>query len=105
MKSLIFVAALAVASPVVAQGNCAHVLRATQMLAGKYGEQIVYEDQQPDPAAPDYMIHWQVWANAETKTWTFTGTHGVTTCIIASGKDYQGQTVDDFLKKRAGQVI
>lgn len=72
------------------QVQCGPVPYIMGALMGRYGEAVV--DNHTDARA-----HWQMWANAETGSWTLTATLGMTTCIAAAGQGYDGHTVLDLI--------
>lgn len=82
---------LCIASPATAQQvQCGPVPYIMGALMGRYGESVV------DERTEDRAL-WQLWANAETGSWTLTATIGMTTCIVAAGQGYDGQTVLDMI--------
>ena len=100
MIRLIFLAILAsLAIPAAAQQQQCGLTQAVMVqLAMQYGETIVDERDRRDESDPDVVVTWRVWVNASTMTWTLTGTVDDVTCLFAAGRDYAGQTLDDFLK-------
>lgn len=89
---------LALATPAAAQNvQCGPTPAFIMALMSTYGERVVDEEQLPSALDPSVMITWQVWANAETGSWTFTGATVQVMCLRASGQNYSGQTVRDLL--------
>lgn len=84
------------ASPLAAETQCAPPPVAVQFLVGTYGQKVVETVEAPAPGS-DLMVVWQMWVNAETETWTFTGTANGRTCLFRSGGWYRGHKVADFL--------
>ena len=65
-------------------------------IINQYGEVIV--DQVERPGDDGVSIHWIVWANSGTGSWSLTGTRGAVTCIfIGKTSGYDGQVVADLL--------
>lgn len=83
MRNLIFSACL-LASPALAQGNCADHATVVERLADQWGE----SRQSMGLAANGSIL--EVFASDETGTWTITVTMpGGPTCLVASGEAWQ----------------
>jgi len=100
MRRLIaaFALTLVFAGPVSAQPHCTLTVQAISTLL-RWGENVVDEETRPAAGHPDILVHWQVWANPITGSWTFIGTVGVKTCLFAATRrGYDGShTVSSFL--------
>jgi len=94
MKTLLFAVALAALSACQAHARCFPPQVVLFQLAETYGEQLVYEETRD---VEGETILYQVWANAENGSWTFTGSNGFIICVLGAGHEYAGQTVSDFL--------
>lgn len=84
---------LCIASPAASQQvQCGPTPWIMGGLMGRYGEAVVDEHTDVQRGAI-----WQMWANAETGSWSLTETLGMTTCIAAAGQGYDGQSVLDLI--------
>lgn len=77
--------------------NCGPTPFLIYQLVERYGERVQDVYERPHKSVPDVTIIYEVWANPETGTWTFTGRgpDGVL-CVFAVGEDYAGQRARDF---------
>ena len=81
-KALALIAAL-VASPAIAQENCAPTPAAYEALSGQFGESRVWMG-----ATDSSGIIAEVWANPATGSWTWVVTGQGQTCLVAQGVGY-----------------
>ena len=95
MKILTLAVILAMfAFPVIAQQQCGPTQGVYVQLTVVYGE-VVTEERVIANNGQDILL--QFWLNADTGTWTITGTGGGATCLLAAGDKYDGENLDEFL--------
>ena len=85
MKLRAAITALAVlfAMPVAAQQpSCGPLMRMEFNLISQWGEEVIEEE---TIITDDGPVLFQLWASAETSTWTLTGTNGVAMCYFRAG--------------------
>lgn len=101
MKILTLAVILAMlAFPVIAQQQCGPTQGVYVQLTVVYGE-VVTEERVIANNGQDILL--QFWLNADTGTWTITGTGGGATCLLAAGKDHSNENLDEFLAHINGE--
>lgn len=105
MKTLLLAAVLAVFSSCAFAAQCYPEAPIMQQLALRYAETPRDELRAPATDRPDFIVHYQVWANDDTGTWTFFGVANGVLCVLAAGKDYKGQTVADLMPELLGTAL
>ena len=71
-------------------------MQAIAALTGQYGEMVAFEEVRIDPES-GVEVTWQVWANPENGSWTFSGRADGFLCVFKIGTHYAGQDVSHFL--------
>lgn len=95
MKILTLAVTLAMfAFPVVAQQRCGPTQDVHVQLMTVYGEAVT-EERMVERNGYDVLL--QFWLNADTGTWTITGTGDGATCLLADGDNYDGESLSKFL--------
>lgn len=99
MKLLLSTALAVLFACGTASANCGPSLRVVATLSQAYGETAIETELAVAPGSA-VEVQYSIWLNEQTGTWSFTGTRNGITCLFASGKEYGGQTLADFLGHR-----